>query len=196
MPELNEVSRLSTPRGPKDSLDLARSPQATSEQLRALGSSPYSFVLEAVAGHPATPVEILAQLVPAELRTARDATRLIALIRNPRTPGSALRTVPALILPRLSVRDDHYGFEAGVALSERPDTQPQLLIDLLSDPRASTHFRKVIARQTTHTEVRRHLQSDRSERVRRAADYASPVPPAPGRHGPTLRVTAGPSDSA
>jgi hypothetical protein len=145
--------------------------------MRALASSTYSFVLEAVAGHLATPAEVLTQLVPSEIHTSGDGARLIALIRNPNTPESALRRVPALILPRLSVRDDHYGFVGGVALAKRPDTSEEALVELISDSRATTQFRKVVARQTTHAGLRQLLESDRSEQVRRAA--RKPRPPAP-----------------
>lgn len=156
--------------GPKDYLDLARSPGATSTELRELARSPYEFVRQAVAEHGATPPDVLATLVPSDLTTWNRAAILAALVRNPNTPVNALRNVPELVLSRLRDRDAQRPFEVGVALAERSDTPHDLLIAMVSDPRATTEFRKVIARQTTHASVRDHLRSDRSDRVRRAAD--------------------------
>jgi hypothetical protein len=155
--------------GPKDYLDLARSPDATAEQLRQLARCPYNFVIEAVAGHPATPADALASILPADPQTWNDNATLLALVRNPNTPVEVLRRVPELVLPQLANRDDHKSFEVGVALAERDDTPDDVLAALVSDPRAFTEFRKVVARQTTHPTLRERLLSDRSEKVRRAA---------------------------
>jgi hypothetical protein len=156
--------------GPKDYLDLARSPEATIAELRQLARSPYEFVVQAVAEHTATPADVLATLVPPDLTTWNRATILAALVRNPNTPSSSLRDVPELVLSRLHDRDAHQPFHVGVALAERTDTPDELLIDMVSDPRATTEFRKVVARHTTHPSLRDYLRSDRSDRVRRAAN--------------------------
>ena len=156
--------------GPKDYLDLARSPEATGNDLRELARSQYEFVVQAVAEHDATPPDVLATLVPPDLTTWNRAAILAALVRNVNTPVNALRDVPELVLARLQDRDAQRPFEVGVALAERTDTPDELLIAMVSDARATTEFRKVIARQTTHPSLRAYLRSDRSDRVRRAAD--------------------------
>lgn len=174
--------------GPKDYLDLARSPHATAEQLRELARSPYNFVIEAVAGHPATPADTLASIVPPEPQTGKDNAILLALVRNPNTPVEVLRRVPELVLPQLANRNEHYSFEAAVALAERDDTPDDVLVALVSDPRAFTEFRKVIARQTTHDMLRERLQSDRSEKVRRAALRSTDGTTATGGRDPAVRT--------
>jgi hypothetical protein len=160
---------------PKEYLDLARSPAATAEQLRALAASPYDFVLEAVAGNRSTPPDVLAALTPERLDGWNDSSRLLALIRNPTTPTVVLEAAPELILPRLHARDDQRAFEAGVALAQRPGTPEDRLVALVEDPRATTEFRKVVARETIHSALRERLLSDRSDRVRRAAERPAPT---------------------
>jgi hypothetical protein len=160
--------------GPKDYLDLARSPEAWPDQLRDLVRSPYPFVMEAVAGHPSTPVDALISLVPAEIRTWNDGAIVVALVRNPTTPVEVLCRIPELVLPRLAVRDDQKAFRAGVALAERHDTPDEVLRNMVDDPRATTEFRKVVARDTTRPRLREQLLLDRSERVRRAAARGLP----------------------
>lgn len=156
--------------GPKDYLDLARSPEATSDELWELARSPYEFVVQAVAEHAATPPDVLATIVPTDLTTWNRAAILAGLVRNPNTTVDALADVPELVLSRLHDRDAQRPFEVGVALAERPDTPDELLIATVSDARGTTEFRKVIARQTTHPSLREYLRSDRSDRVRRAVD--------------------------
>ncbi len=154
---------------PRDYLDLARSEEATQDELRALASSEYDFVLEAVAANPSTPPDVLAGLLPKTVKTWNDGALLLALVRNDRTPREVLEAVPALVLSRLRARDDHNSFEAGVALARRPDTPEEVLAALVSDKRATTEFRKVVARETAHPELRARLLTDPSERVRSAA---------------------------
>lgn len=81
-----------------------------------------------------------------------------------------LRKTAALVLPRLADRHDYKAFEAGVALAERPDTPEEVLAAMVTDKRATPEFRKVIARRTTHAPILELLKSDRSARVRRAAE--------------------------
>src|SRR4051794_19978120 len=69
--------------GPKDYLDLARSPGTTVDELRELAGSPYRFVVQAVAEHPRTPVEVLRSLIPDSPRTWNDYTLVMALARHP-----------------------------------------------------------------------------------------------------------------
>lgn len=160
--------------GPKDYLDLARSPEATPDRLRELARSPYNFVREAVAQHPAAPADALIAVLPIEITGWNDGATLVALVRNPNTPQAVLCSVPKLVLPRLAVRDDHRAFEAGVALAQRDDSPEDVLLAMVADARATTEFRKVIARETTHTRLLEELRSDRSERVRRAAARRRP----------------------
>ncbi|HVA73809.1 MAG TPA: hypothetical protein VNF71_04515 [Acidimicrobiales bacterium] len=174
MKESGVVADLPTFHSPKDYLDFVASEGVTPEHLRALAQCPYDFVVVQVAGHPLTPPDVLVALMPRELRTWNDSARLIALIRNPSMPPEELNSAPELILPRLHVRDDHKAFEAGVALSQRSGVHEDVLIRLVSDPRATTEFRKVLARDSSHHALRERLASDRSERVRRAAER-SPV---------------------
>jgi hypothetical protein len=155
--------------GPRAYLDLARSDEATPEDLRRLAASPYAFVVEAVAQNPATPPEVLGQLVPAPATTWNEQSLLLALARHPSATEQLLRQLAQLVPPALHLRDSPQGFEAGIALFERSDTPDNLLLDLLGDSRVTTEFRKVAARQTSHDAVLTHLLSDRSDRVRRAA---------------------------
>lgn len=155
--------------GPKDYLDLARSEAATSEELRQLASSPYSFVVQAVAEHPATPTEILAELLPASASTWNDTQLLLTLASHPGSTPDMLSRIAKAVPTGLHIRDLPLAFKAGIALFERADTPDEILIALLNDPRSTTEFRKVAARQTSHPEIIERLRVDRSERVRRAA---------------------------
>ena len=159
---------------PKDYLDLARLPSATGEELRELSRSEYVFVRMAVAEHPATPSEALADLMPPKIETWNDGALVLVIVRNPSTGPDVLRQVPGLVLPGLHTRNDNNAFAAGVALAKRQDTPEDLLIQLISDPLATTEFRKVIARETTHPTLIQHLRADASKRVRNAAARRSP----------------------
>lgn len=156
--------------GPKDYLDLARSPRATAEELRALASASYGFVREAVASNPNTPPDVLDGLLPATVETYVDAEIVAAIAGNPVTQPPTLARVPDLVLPRLHARDDPKSFGAGVELACRPDTPWEALVELIEDERATTEFRKVIARETTCDDLRIRLLSDRSDKARRAAE--------------------------
>jgi hypothetical protein len=155
--------------GPRDYLDLARSDDATPEDLRRLATSTYSFVVEAVAKNPRTPPDVLSQLMPTSAESWHEQCLMLALASHPAAPQSLLRQIALLVGPSLHIRDLHHGFEAGIALFERPDTPDDLLFDLLADAEVTTEFRKVAARQTTHAAVLGHLLSDPSERVRGTA---------------------------
>jgi hypothetical protein len=156
--------------GPKDYLDLARSPSATPDQLRDLAKSPYRFVLEAVAAHASTPSDVLANLMK-EAADRRNSQLLFALVENPTTPQEILGTAAELVLTGLHIRDDHWSFRAGIELTRRDDTPNELLFGMLDDPRATTEFRKVVARETSREILRERLQEDRSERVRKGAKH-------------------------
>ena len=158
------------PRGPKDYLDLAKSPTATEQQLRWLAGSRYSFVLDAVAQHPATPVDVLERLVPSDGTTWIDQSLLLALAEHPASSLAVLTSIAQQVPRLLHERDAQPGFAAGIALFRRPDTPEELLLELLDDPDTTTEFRKVAARETEHERVLTRLRHDRSERVRRAAE--------------------------
>ena len=159
-----------TPRGPKDYLDLANSPSATEEQLRWLAGSPYSFVVEAVARHPATPSDVLERLVPSDARSWNDQSLLLALAEHPASSLAVLTTIARQVPRLLHERDAQPGFDAGIALFRRPELPEELLLEILADPDVTTEFRKVAARETApHGRVLDRLRHDPSERVRRAA---------------------------
>jgi hypothetical protein len=108
------------PRGPKDYLDLAKSPTATAQQLRWLAGSPYSFVLDAVAQHPATPVDVLERLVPSDGTTWIDQSLLLALAEHPASSLAVLTSIAQQVPRLLHERDAQPGFAAGIALSVDP----------------------------------------------------------------------------
>jgi hypothetical protein len=104
-------------RSPEDYLDLAKSDSATEEQPRWLGSSPYSFVLEAVARNPATPGDVLEQLVPSNAKSWNDQSLLLALAEHPASSAAVLASIARQLPPLLHERGAHPGFAAGIALS-------------------------------------------------------------------------------
>ena len=160
-----------TPRGPKDYLDLAKSPSATEEQLRWLADSPYSFVAEAVARHPATPQDVLDRLVPPDATSWNDQSLLLALAEHPTSSLAVLTTIARQVPRLLRERDSQPGFAAGIALFRRLDTPEAVLLELLDNPDVTTAFRTVAARETTQQGlVLDRLRHDRSERVRGAAE--------------------------
>ena len=156
-------------RGPKDYLDRATSPDATSEELRDLAASEYLFVRLAVAGHCSTPPDVLASLVPEAITDHGAEEMMLALAQNRSFPPSSLRRIALLVPSALHMRDTPSAFGAGIALFERADTPDAVLEELLSDELTTVEFRKVAARQTTHGAIRARLSADASSRVRRAA---------------------------
>ena len=154
--------------GPKDYLDAARDPAATPAELRELARSPYDFVWIAVAQHPSAPGDLLEELGSRGMSTENGTAMLLALAKHPNASTRLLEEIAESIPVLLHVRDLPSAFEVGVALSTRPDTPHEALAGLLTDSRATTEFRKVIARETTRHDVVELLRVDRSERVRRA----------------------------
>jgi hypothetical protein len=161
------------PRGPKDYLELAMSEAATEEQLRWLAGSEYSFVVLAVAQHPATPVDALDRLVPADAKSSNDQSLLLALAEHPASSLAVLTSTAKQVPRLLHERDSQDGFAAGIALFRRSDVPEELLIELLDHPDVTTEFRKVAARETQLERVLDRLRHDPSERVRRAAERKS-----------------------
>ena len=154
---------------PRDYLELARSPDATPEQLAELAETPFDFVHVAVAEHPATPTQVLERLLPTELARWNDQAMIVALARHPSSSSSILRSIAQFLPEALHRRDGQHTFKAGVELFRRHDIDFEILRVLLDDPRTTTEFRKVAARETTRGDVLEKLGEDRSEKVRRAA---------------------------
>jgi hypothetical protein len=154
-------------RGPKDFLDAARDPNATSDKLDELARSPYSFVRTAVAARPNASPATLDHLVPVAADTYPDKELLKALASNPNSASQTLARIADLLVGRLNGgRDNQVAFAAGIAIFSRPDTPFDILIRLLHEPGTSTDFRKVAARDTARSDVINVLRQDRSERVR------------------------------
>jgi hypothetical protein len=157
--------------GPRDYLELARSPAAAVDDLRMLADSPYSFVLEAVALHPSTPADVLERLLPIDPENTIGGISIMrALAAHPAATASLLQAIAAHV-PRLlhNRRDAHAWFEVGIALFSNPSTPDVMLLRLLDDPQVTTQFRKVAARETNHPAVLDRLTHDPSETVRHAA---------------------------
>ena len=129
--------------GPRDYLELARSAEATPEELRELAGSPYSFVRQAVAEHPATPSEALTLLLPTDPEGWNDFTLLATVARHPASEEALLREIARRVPLRLlrEDRDAQRVFEAGIALFEQPRTPDDVLFNLLDDENATTEFR-------------------------------------------------------
>jgi hypothetical protein len=162
---------LGAPRGPKDYLDLAKSPSATEEQLRWLAGSPYSFVVEAVARHPTTPPVVLERLVPSDATSWNDQSLLLALAEHPASSLAVLTAIARQVPRLLHERDSQLAFSAGIALFRRSDMPEGVLLELLDNPDVTTQFRKVAARETAHRGlVLDRLRRDPSQRVRGTAE--------------------------
>lgn len=157
------------PTGPKDRLDLARSADATPEQLALLSASPYPFVVEAVAGHASTPPDVLSRLVPEAAESWHAQTVLRALAENPSFPAEHLPALAERLAGLLdNGRPNHQAFAAGLALVARPDAPLDCIVALLRDTRTAVQFRKVVAARVGRPELAPILAADPSETVRRA----------------------------
>jgi hypothetical protein len=157
--------------GPKNYLDAAKSESATSEELDRLARSPFVFVDIAVALHASTSSGTLAFLLTKASPDDWNGDELLrAIACNPNTSPEVLSEVSERVPTLLHERDRQQGFAAGVALTQRPDTPLEALTSMLGDDQATMEFRKVVARDTTRADVIALLRSDRSERVRNAAN--------------------------
>ena len=163
--------------GPRDYLELARSPTATPDDLRRLAGAPWNFVLEAVARHPSTPTDVLDRLLPDKPEDIRALGVLCAIAAHPSASRTTLAASPAQVPRLLHERPyAHSAFEAGIALFTNPSAPDDALLGLLDDTRATTQFRKVAARETNHPAALDRLMRDASETVRRAAQRADSSP--------------------
>jgi hypothetical protein len=157
--------------GPKDYLDAARSPDASATDLDQLARSPFVFVDIAVAGHAATSSNTLAFLLTKASPDDWNGDELLrAIACNPNSSSELLSTISERVPSLLHHRDRRQGFAAGVALARRIDTPLEALASMLGDDRATTEFRRVVARESTRADVVALLRNDRSERVRSAAN--------------------------
>ena len=158
--------------GPRDYLELARSVEATPDELRELAGWPYPFVRQAVAENPTSPTEALRATLPVDPHGWNDFVLLATLARHPATDERLLRDIGR----RIQLAGLHHDrnpervFEAGIALFQQPKTPDDLLFAVLDDEASTTQFRKVAARETTHVAVIERLLNDRSETVRMAAE--------------------------
>jgi len=152
--------------GPRDYLDLAESPTATTEELRLLAESDYSFVRVAVARHPSAPVDVLDRLFA---RDPGDIWLMHALATHPAASRELLSAIATHVPKLLHERDTQSAFAAGIALYSHPNASDEALLELLDQPQVTTQFRKVAARETNHPAALERLQRDRSDVVRRAA---------------------------
>ncbi|MFQ3684780.1 hypothetical protein [Roseiflexus sp.] len=157
-------------RTPKEYLDAARSPETSSEELRALARSPYDFVATAVAQHPNTEPDVLAALAPVTITSWNEQALAAAIAHHPCTPVEALEMLAERLAPVLdNGRDHHMGFKAGVLLCCNPKTPVQAIATLLHSERVAMQFRKVVARETRRRDVLNLLLNDSSETVRKQA---------------------------
>jgi len=71
----------------------------------------------AVARNPATPGDVLEQLVPSNAKSGNDQSLLLALAEHPASSAAVLASIARQLPPLLHERGAHPGFAAGIALS-------------------------------------------------------------------------------
>jgi hypothetical protein len=154
------------PTDPSKAADLARSPNASHEQLEALALSELPFLREAVASHPRACPRILARVVPAGLEDEVQLRIARALASNQVTPESILdRLLGYLDSACLDgSRRDNGGYE-------------QLVLNILKHPncpleaasqaidRSARGLRIKMAEEVVRTDLLHRLAGDRSEAV-------------------------------
>lgn len=154
----------------KDYLDAAKSPDTPLSELEYLATSEYDFVRIAVAENPGVSSEILAALVPEEVKSWNEQALASNLAAHPKTPADALESLAGKLVPVLDHgRGNDNGFRAGVNLCCNPTTPLGSIQKILDPDKVATHFRKVVARETRREDVLNLLMSDRSEAVRKRA---------------------------
>jgi hypothetical protein len=156
---------------PKDYMDTARSLETSPEELEFLArNAPYEFILREVAGNPNTPPDVLLSLVPDVLNLFVRHEIAFALAGNPSTPVTALSLLAERLVPFLdNGRGNFMAFRAGIVLCSNPKTPIETIRNVLHPVKVSMQFRKVVARETTRSDVMELLLEDRSEKVRRRA---------------------------
>ena len=154
MVDLDEL--LPRSRSPRDYLDLVTDPRIDQDVLRVLAASPYSFVRQAVAGHPLADAQTLAALMTEDL-DGWDRNHLLATIaRHPNADRTVLLRVlreTLALLRQPGVRP----YAAALALAQRPELDPDEILVLVDQPGASRRMRhglrRHLARRSTNQTV-------------------------------------------
>jgi hypothetical protein len=142
--EINEL--LPRSRSPRDYLDLITDPRIDPDVLRLLAASPYSFVRQAVAGHPLADARTLAALSTEDL-DRWDRNQLLATIaRHPNADRVVLLRVLRETLVLLQQPDTRpYG--SVLALAQRTELNPDEILVLVDQPGASRRMRHGLRRR-------------------------------------------------
>jgi len=93
MPDVDPLPRRRVFHGPRDYLDLARSPDASPDELRELASSVYPFVRQAVAENHTAPPDALRAVLPDDPQGWNDFVLLATVARHPAAEEALLREV-------------------------------------------------------------------------------------------------------
>lgn len=133
-------------RSPRDYLDLVADPRIGQAVLRALATSPYSFVRQAVAEHPLAEAGTLSAL-PTDDLDRWDRNRLVATIaQHPNADRAVLLGVLAETLMLLRLPDVR-PYACALALAERPELEPFEVSALNDQPGASRRMRRGVRRR-------------------------------------------------
>lgn len=151
-----------------DSFELASSDYVSEDEVADLAKSEYPWVVQAVAANERTPASVLRSLAPERLVRETDVDLARALLRNPALPPEV---IGRLALDLMSALDPHHfgaEFEAVIRVFARTDAPAEALLQVLTHPSATRHFRSEVARVAVSPRVRATLAADRSGRVRDA----------------------------
>ena len=163
---------------PTDDLKLARSTEATSDQLRELSMSGDPEVRLAVAANPKAGYFILYRLVPSKIESDFDDQMLALLAVHPQIRHAWIDGLPGLLRGRLDGAPEHrLSFQTAVRLCSRPDVPGARLAELVNDKDTGLEFKELIARTCTRPDLLGVLAADESPEVRTAV-AANPCRPA------------------
>lgn len=152
-----------------DDFELASADFVSEDELTELARSEYPWVVQAVAANERAPGSVLRELAPERLDRETDVDLARALLRNPALPPEV---IGRLLLDLMSALDPHHfgaEFDAVVRVFTRADAPDDALLQVLTHPSATRHFRIEVARVAVNPRVRAILAADRSGRVRDAA---------------------------
>jgi len=149
---------------PKDYQDRAVA-SVSGDELDALARTPWNFVQLAVARNPNASVATLERLVPSSAVGWHDQDIIIALAQHPSIRAEDLRRCARTLIGLLEGGRNQHAFKAGVALACSTVTPFEELVSLFSHPSTSAEFRKVVARESSRSDVLSYLSNDRSPRV-------------------------------